>query len=107
MIWLTRQEAVVRTVGKSATHGAYAAGRLAAPAAVVQVWSAVTLSGAERFTTVLVIWLTKREAVVRILGSAARTAYAVGRFETPAAAMQAPRPVTVVGAEQLTVVFEF
>ena len=45
--------------------------------------------------------------MVRILGSAAQAAYAVGRFETPATAMQAPIPVTVVGAEQLTVVFRF
>ena len=95
------------TVGRLAAHVAYAAGRLAAPAAEVQACKPVTVAGAEQLTAVDRFWLARQEAVVRTVEPAAHVAYAVGRLEAPAAATQAWRPVTVVGAEQLTAVVRF
>ena len=45
--------------------------------------------------------------MVRNVVLTAHEAYTGGRYEAPAAATQAVRPVTVVGAEQLTVVNRF
>ena len=50
---LTIHDAVMTTVGRLCAHVAYAAGRLAAPAAVVHACRAVTVFGAEQFTAVL------------------------------------------------------
>lgn len=50
---LTMHDAVVTTVGRLCAQVAYAAGRLAAPAAVVQACRAVTVFGAEQFTAVV------------------------------------------------------
>lgn len=67
----------------------------------------MTVKGAEQLTAVDKFWLTRHDAVVRIVELAAHVAYAVGRLEAPAAATQAWKPVTVVGAEQLTAVVRF
>lgn len=61
------QLAVVTTVGRLAAQVAYAAGRLVAPAAVVQAWRPVMVVGAEQLIGVVRFWDTRQEAVVRIV----------------------------------------
>ena len=88
-----------------AAQVAYAAGRLDVPAATAQARRPVTVVGAEQLIAVDRFWLTRHEAVERTFVFAAQVASVAGRLDTPAAAEQACRAVTVVGAEQLTVVF--
>ena len=104
--WLTKQDAVLRTLVPTA-QVAYAAGRFEVPATALQAWRPATVTGAEQLTAVVKFKLTKQDAVLRLVVPAAHVAYAAGRVETPAAATQAWRPVTVVGAEQLTGVDKF
>lgn len=90
-----------------AAQVAYAGGRLEVPAATTQARRPVMVVGAEQLTAVDRFWLTRHEAVERTFVFAAQVARVAGRFDTPATAEQACRAVTVVGAEQLTVVFRF